>query len=299
MKSELPITHVAFSDESHWNEGRYRSISLITMPFRFNIAYKQIVKRFLDEIGISEFKWTNLCGVRERRAALKMCDFIVDNANKGLLRLDVLIWDIEDSRHKVPGRDDIANLQLMYYKLFKHVLSNRWPDGSTWILFPDEHSAMDWNNVKDYLDRVDTKIEIFQNLFTGGKFELRLVREFKIYKINPLSSASNPWLQIADLFAGLAIFSREHYSIYRQWQKEQEKQMGQLFLFDFKQNNKISRSSRERCYVLDYFCKLCKNKKLGVSLKTTKGLWTPDNKKPINFWLYIPQHPNDKAPRKK
>jgi len=299
MKSELPITHIAFSDESHWNEGRHRSISLITMPSRFNTKHKQTVRGFLDEVGISEFKWANLSGVRERKAALKMCDFIVDTASKGLLQLDVLIWDIEDSRHKIPGRDDIANLQLMYYKLFKHVLINGWPDGSAWILYPDEHSAMDWDNVKDHLDKVDTKIEIYQNLFTGGKFKLRLIREFKIYKINPLSSACNPWLQIADLFAGLAVFSREHYSTYKQWQLEQEKQKGQLFLFESEPDTKISRSSRERCYVLDYFYKLCRSKKLGVSLNTNKGLRTYNNKKPINFWFYTPQHPNDKAPSKK
>jgi len=299
MESELPISHVAFSDESHWNKGRYRSISLITMPYSFNVEYEQTVKKILNEIHISEFKWTNLSGVKEREAAVKMCDFIVENASKGFLRLDVLIWDIEDSRHKIPGRDDIANLQRMYYKLFKHVLSNRWPDGSTWILCPDEHSAMDWNNVKNYLEKVDTKVEIYQNLFTGGKFELSLKKEFKIYKINPLSSACNPWLQIADLFAGLAVFSREQYSTYSQWLKEQEKQKGQFSLFDFEENNKISRSSQERCYVLYHFHKLCKDRKLGVSLRTCEGLLTFCNWKPINFWLYRPQHLKDKAPKKK
>jgi hypothetical protein len=50
--------------------------------------------------------------------------------------------------------------------------------------------------------------------------------------------------------------------------------------------------------VLKKFDETCKERKLGVSLKTKKGLWTPDPQRPINFWLYEPQHPEDKAPQK-
>ena len=42
-----------------------------------------------------------------------------------------------------------------------------------------------------------------------------------------------------------------------------------------------------------------KAKKLGVSLRKTRGFWTPDPKEhPINFWLYEAQHDADRAPVK-
>lgn len=305
MNKERPITHVAFSDESHWNKGRYRSLGLVTLPRESLAELERSLARLLDESGVSEFKWEKLSGARERFAAIKMCEFVVDAACQGSLRLDVLVWDIEDSRHKVPQRDDVANLQRMYYHLFKYVLRTRWPDGSIWALYPDENTAMDWDSVRDYLDRADTEIEVYRDLFTGGKFRLRLIREFQIYEIKPVSSACNPLLQLADLFAGLAVFSREHYDALAQWRRERETQLT-LFASEDSEDGDglggtktVSRSIRERCYVLDHFDKLCKSRKLGVSLKTERGLRTFDHRKPINFWPYTPQHPLDKAPTKR
>lgn len=298
----MEITHVAFSDESHWNKGRYRSLGLVTMPRKSFAELERTLARLLDESGVSEFKWEKLSGARERFAAIKMCEFVVDAACRGNLRLDVLVWDIEDSRHKVPQRDDVANLQRMYYHLFKYVLRTRWPDGSIWALYPDENTAMNWDSVRDYLDRADTEIQVYGDLFTGGKFRLRLIKEFQIYETKPVSSACNPLLQLADLFAGLAVFSREHYDALAQWRKERETQ---LTLFASEDDDgagetkTVSRSIRERCYVLDLFDKLCKSRKLGVSLKTERGLRTFDHSKPINFWPYTPQHPLDKAPTKR
>lgn len=161
---------------------------------------------------------------------------------------------------------------------------------------------MDWDSVKDFLDRADTEVEIYQDLFTSGKFKVRLRNEFLIQSISPASSASKPLLQLADLFAGLSVFSRTHYDTFETWRKRQE---GQISFFasdgdkELTRNQEMSRSMRERCHVLQHFDRLCKSKELGVSLRTRKGLWTPDPENPINFWPYEPQHPMDKAPTRK
>jgi hypothetical protein len=52
----------------------------------------------------------------------------------------------------------------------------------------------------------------------------------------------------------------------------------------------------ERFQVLYEFDGGCKNRKMGVSLKTFGGLKTLDPRRPINFWWYEPQHEMDKAP---
>ncbi|MGQ9925796.1 MAG: hypothetical protein ACUVS4_02890 [Chloroflexaceae bacterium] len=83
---------------------------------------------------------------------------------------------------------------------------------------------------------------------------------------------------------------------YQSWLKATSPQQS-LFEEDAEVPN-LSRSSKERFLVLKAFDEGCKQRKLGVSLCTKRGLWTPEPERPINFWLYEPQHPEDKAPSK-
>lgn len=41
---------------------------------------------------------------------------------------------------------------------------------------------------------------------------------------------------------------------------------------------------------------MCKDRRMGVSLRGGSGLWTPDPRMQLIFWLYEPQHPGDVAP---
>lgn len=294
----LTVTHVGFSDESNWNTGRFRSIGLVTAPLDALDQLEGELRRLLEESEVREFKWKGLDGAKERFAAEKMCHFAIDKACRKLLRVDVLVWDIQDSRHSVQGRDDIANLQRMYYHLFRNVLRARWPNDAVWRLCPDEHTAMDWETVRDYLDAVSARIELERSLLTGGKFRLRLRREFGIEEIVPGNSREHPLLQLADLFAGLAVFSREKYDDYQRWLETTSPQKRLLTNEDEEVSNP-SRSARERFHVLKAFYEECKRRKLGVSLKEKRGLWTPKPQNPINFWIYEPQSLEDKAPIKR
>ncbi len=311
------ITHVGFADESYWNIGRYRSLGLVTASVGLVDRLQGDLKRLLDESGVAEFKWKNLDGAKERLAAIKMCEFAIENAIARKLRVDVLIWDIQDSRHNVPGRDDIANLQRMYYHLFRNVLRARWPNDAVWRLYPDEHTALDWETVRECLEKVSVTVQRERSLSTGGEFRIRLRREFGIEEIRPIRSDQHllyatrylphsseirpirsdqhPLLQLADLFAGLAAFSHEQFGDYQEWLRAISSQQS---LFNQAGSINPSRSSRERYQVLNRFDTLCKQHKLGVSLRKRRGLLTPDPNKPINFWLYEPQRPEDKAPRR-
>lgn len=291
------ITHAGFADESHWNDGRFRSLGLVTLSSDNLEKLSNVLSKLLSESNVSEFKWKRVNGAKERFAALKLCEFAVKYAHQGILRIDVLIWDTEDARHKVPLRDDIANLQRMYYHLFKNVLRLRWPSNAVWQLYPDEHTAMDWESVQDFLERASENVEIERSLFTRGEFRLRLQREFAIENISPLVSHEHPFLQVADLFAGLAAFSREKFNEYQQWLKGTSPQL--QLLEDTEPEVRLSGSTKERFPVLQKLDDLCKQRKLGVSLKSSRGLKTFDPSNPINFWLYEPQHPEDKAPTKK
>jgi len=290
------INHVGFADESHWNTGRFRSLGLATLPVDCLKILDGEVHRLLDESNVREFKWKRLAGARERFAAGKLCKYAVEKSCAGQLRVDVLVWDTEDSRHNVFKRDDVANLERMYYHLFRNVLRARWPNDAVWRLHPDHRTAMHWDTVKDCLENVSATVEVNRSLFTGGQFRIRLRREFGIEEIKPVSSEAYPLLQLADLFAGLAVFSREKFNEYSKWLQDTSPQ--QRLFEDADISKDPSRSTRERFPVLKEFDEMCKRRKLGVSLKSKSGLWTPKPENPLNFWLYEPQSPGDKAPQK-
>lgn len=296
MTPALQVSHVGFSDESHWNIGRFRSLGLVTASVGCVDGLNAELHRLLKESGVAEFSWQGLDGAKERFAAQKMCSFAVEKACASHLRVDVLVWDIEDSRHKIANRDDVANLGRMYYHLFRNVLRARWPDDAVWRLQPDEHTAMDWETVQDCLEYATTDIEVEHPLLTQGRSRISLRREFGLEEISPVSSGERPLLQLADLFAGMAVFSRERFREYEAWLPSAA---GQAQLFD--DGNHLvgsSRRSQERFQPLAFFDKLCKKHKLGVSLKSRQGLYTFNPEDPLNFWLYEPQHPSDKAPRR-
>ena len=296
MSDRKNVSHVGFGDESHWNMGRFRSLGLVTTLIDSLSTQDADFRRLLDESGVSEFRWKKLGGARERFAAEKICKFAVDEVCTAHLRIDVMVWDTEDTRHKLAKRDDIANLERMYYHLFRNVLRIRWPDNAVWRLHPHQHTAMDWETVQGCLDNVGTRIEIENSLFSSGKYRIRLRREFGIEEIRPVSSYEHPLLQIADLFAGMAVFSREKYSEYAQWCSITSPQLN--LLYEANATSTASGCSRERFKILAEFDRMCKQRKLGVSLKTNRGLRTHKPENPINFWWYEPQHPLDKAPQR-
>jgi len=288
MKSK--ITHVGFSDESHWNDGRFRSLGLVTLPIECLKSLEVGFRNCLQSSQLTELKWGRICGRNEICAAKIVCEFAIKKACAKQLRIDVLAWDIQDKRHNVRGRDDIANLQIMYYHIFRNVLRTRWTSEAVWKLYPDENTAIKWQTVQDCLKRAG-KRPVGHQLF---KDTLR--HEFRLEEIQPVNSRQHPLLQLADLFAGMAVFSREKFDEYQQWLNNQSGQ-GKLF-GNNNHTSSLSRSSRERFKILYEFDSICKDYKLGVSLRQKHGLWTADPKNPINFWMYEPQHPEDKAPVK-
>ncbi|MCX7866310.1 DUF3800 domain-containing protein [Limisphaera sp. VF-2] len=288
------VTHVGFSDESNWNAGRFRSLALATASVEGVGHLEAGPNGLLAKSDVKEFKWKKLDAAKERFAAEEMCRFAIENASARRLRIDVLVWDIEDTRHKMVGRDDTANLERMYYHVFRNVLRARWPNDAVWRLHPDEHTALDWGTIEDCLEAKSVTVEVDDSLWSGSSFQIGIRREFGIEEIRPVSSKEYPLLQLADLFAGLPAFSRGKYEKYELWLESQSLQMN--WFNDSQQPQKLSPSERQHFEVLKMFDQECKKRKLGVSLKSGRGLWTPNPENPINFWIYEPQHPEDKAP---
>ncbi len=288
-------THIAYSDESYSTASRYRSIAVITLEIDRDQETSQSLVNLLNDSNITEFKWEKLHQARDRFAALRMIDKTLEFSVLGWLRIDTLIWDTYDSRHAIQGRDDTANLQRMYYHLFRTVLKRRWPTGSTWKLCPDENSALDWMTIQDFLDTASLEFRIEGDLLDEGGFRLRLERDFSILQVCEVCSTSTPICQLADLFAGLGAYSHSMYEKYESWLRTQTGQLSFNLGVD-KDEVKLSNRDRERCVVMKYLNDCCKQRKLHVGLESSRGFKTYDPTFPINFWLYEPQHPDDKAP---
>ena len=293
VKTSTP-THVAFADESNYSKGRYRGLGILSLEDKHLSMIRQDLQALLDESNIREFKWKKMGGAREKFAAQKLIKYAIEKASQQIIRLDLLTWDTEDSRHKIRGRDDIANFHRMYHQLFKNVMRQRWPAGSRWMLKPDQHTAMQWHDVGFFLEQVSHTLNRNQSIFKPLQ-PVDLESHFSIVDIQPCESHHEPLVQLVDLMIGMAVFSRTELETVQQWRKES---IGQLELLSQPEPviQNLSRAYKQRCELIVDFLQQCKQKRLGVGLKDTIGLKTPNPNKPINFWPYTPQHSDDKAP---
>ncbi len=287
---QADCSHVAFSDESNWNKGRFRSISLVSASVEDARTLHQDLNMLRLHHGKSEYKWRDI----KQGQGTALTDFFF--AHRDRMRVDVLVWDIEDSRHGgMFNRDDRANFARMYYHLLHNVLKRRWPHGARWIIYPDAQKEVDWLALERCLNWKSWAIE--EHLFTeqgGSGF-----REF--YNINGLhcvNSAKYLLVQLADLFAGLATYSRTAFGKYQQWKFERNPTPPMFGPSDCgAKQTKLSLNDRERLPILDHVRQEASRHGLQVSLESSEGLCTRNPANRLNFWLYTPQRLSDKAPK--
>ncbi len=289
--------HYAYSDESYYNIKRFRSICLLTCTENIRQEIEPEVAKIVQESGISEIKWERIKSHRYFKLAEEIVNLLVNRASNEALRIDVLIWDIEDSRHKIKGRDDIANLERMYYHLLKTVLRHRWPVDLYWKWYPDEHGSIDWPTLKGFLNRGSIQHHFHQDIATRNDVLFQAVEEYHIVELSPCSSINTPMVQVADLFAGIGAFSHQKYDEFEQWSRDQQDK-NDLFGFDDLPRINLSNAELYRCQLLSSLNYNCKNRKLQVSLQSHRGLRTKNPNKPVSFWLWEPQHEMDQAPLK-
>lgn len=264
--------HVAYADETHHNVGRYRGIGLVTASLANASRISQELETLIRAHRLVELKWGEMRSAKSRFAAHHVLDYLLAQVTQRALRVDILTWDVEDSRHKIPGRNDIANLRRMYFFLFRNVLCRRWPARCRWSVYVDENTQQPWSHLR-YLD----EISLWE--------DQQVIAQLNIHTIGEVKSHKEPLIQVADLLAGLAVYSRAAYAKLAAWRHRAGAEPKDLTL---------SNADRVRLEVLGRFHDHCKKHKLGVSLR--RGLRTYDPERPMNFWWYQPQGSYDKAP---
>ncbi|NQT48644.1 MAG: hypothetical protein HQ578_06680 [Chloroflexi bacterium] len=190
------------------------------------------------------------------------------------------------------GADDIQNIARMYYRVLTHC--GRTCGQQQWRLYLDENSSLDWDDITGYIRR--TRVARFKPYFLSLFEDYR--ERFYVIEVSKQDSRKEPLVQLADIFVGLGCFSVDKRDKFKVWTQARER-YNQPALFP---NNGAecrqaeSRAELARFELIAELSNHCKVKRLGVSLKRRWHLWTPQPRRPINFWIYEPQHDLDKAP---
>lgn len=282
------MNYVVFTDESSITASRYRSQCALSLPLDSYDEMSTAIRAIVQEHGLHEFKWRKLRNDRHLRCAEQLVNCILDNLYECDIRVDTIMWDTQDSRHTICGRDDLANDQRMLFHLLRNSMKRR-PRGSTWHIRPDARYGIDWATIRECLSAVGRKRELKNTVF-GRFFDDPY---FNIESFEERSSDTEVLIQVADLFSGLFVFSCSSYDRYCAWAS---RKLASLFALGGE--DKLSTSERFRCELLQLFITKCKQRKLGVSLDRECRLCTYDPQKPMNFWLYQPQGGYDRAPTK-
>lgn len=285
----MTFTHYAFSDDSSHQEGRFNSLALISLKESDFDGINKKLEQIFNESGVkNEFKWEKLKNAKYKFTAEKMIDFVFNSGDK--IRIDVLIWDMEDSRHKgVHGRNDNENLVRMYYHLVATTLSKRWPIKTYWHWIPDKQSSVDWKTLQDCIS--NKKHKCTQDLFgENSDFE-----KISLEKINPDCSKKHILIQLADLFAGLGAYSYGHFGRFTLWESE-NKHQASLFPVE---TAHFSEGEKYKFHIINILNKKCKDHHLQISFNSSQGFKSNNQSSFINFWLYSPQTSLDKAPIRK
>ena len=280
------MDYAVFSDESRHTEGRFRSLAAVSVSATEVVPLNERLQDVLQLGRQRELKWREIRRAGNRDRAIAVVDVLLAHIGSGI-RVDVLTWDTEDSRHHVPNRDDVANYERMFFHLHRGLMERRGAE-SRWHIRPDEQVAIDWSTIRKCLTSSGT--------WRAGMTFATLSAEFRrfipsVQSFRLVNSADAPLCQLADLLAGMAAYTRTNADQVRR-QIEEPKDQGTLF----GSSDEATAVHRNRFLAISHLYWKCKANKLGVSLRERGYLLTRDPSKPINFWNYEPQHRHDKAP---
>jgi hypothetical protein len=246
-----------YTDEAQFNFGRYRGLAMISLPKLYAPALGRSLQRLLLDSDLAECKWEKMRSARMYFAGRKLLGWTILQAERSRLRVDTLTWDTLAATRSGQGVPHVANLRRMYRALLEEVLPRCWGKSAIWQLYPDEQSAMSWDQLVDGLPMV-------KGIVACRSHEHQLI-------------------QLADLFAGLAVYSRSSYDLYERWLCEPLHLRSRNDPDPPTHDAEYSASDRVRCLLLNEFYTDCTLRHLGVSLRTRRGLYTSDPGRPLAF----------------
>lgn len=289
--------HYIFADESGWDkDNRYGSLAKVSGTYEDTKKLNQRLKEILSDFKSSEAKFKGVNGHSSKMLALNFIKESISCLTSSEIKIHVLVWDKQDSRHQVKNRCDVENLKRMYHHNLRLVKSN-WGIETDWSFYPDEFTQIDWqNDVVRFLQ--DSSLQRNKNPEQLTFFEDIKDIRIKYNNVLELQSDKYPIVQLADLYAGIVRTSRSESSVFNHWLSQKSREaLPSLFEFD-EPKLEISKSKIYKFELMQEFQNECKAKRLGVNFSESKYFKTFNHKNNIVLWHYEPQGVYDKAPIK-
>jgi hypothetical protein len=239
-----------YSDESSYNYGAVRGVGAVRARLNDTSRLDVELADLLEASGVHELKWEKVRTARTTFAAEKALAWALDHALGGDLWIETLTWEVASAAASRARRPSLANLRDGYTTLLASVMARQTQRGDParrWRIVPDEQTAVPWTRIQEALPLATDII--------------------------PARSEAHPLIQLADLFIGLAAFSRTAYDAYERWQ----------CALDGANPVAIPGSQAYRFALLDDFYTTCVRRLPGISLQTRRGLYTWRADAPIQF----------------
>jgi hypothetical protein len=236
-----------YSDESSYNYGAVRGVGAVCARLDDTSRLDAELADLLEASGIHELKWEKVRTARATFTAEKGLAWALDHALSGDLWIETLTWEVASAAASRARRPSLANLRDSYTTLLVNVMARQTQRGDLWRIVPDEQTAVPWTRIQEALPQAAD--------------------------ITPARSEAHPMIQLADLFTGLAVFSRAAYDAYERWQCAR----------DGANSVAIPGSQAYRFVLLDDFYTTCVRRLPGISLQTHRGLYTWRADAPIQF----------------
>src|SRR5438552_1720102 len=137
-----------FSDDSGGGTDRYRSLALVAVQGEGLETVRSALAPCFS--ATRSVEWKDLTGdSRKQACARALTTSGIQLAARGTLIITVLSWDHQDTRHSIPGRDDLRNIERMYHHAIAATARKR--GATTLSLQPDETSeALDFRSIQAY-----------------------------------------------------------------------------------------------------------------------------------------------------
>jgi hypothetical protein len=285
-----------YSDESgiHGSE-RYQAIGAFSGGAEDLTELEKAIAEMQVKHGVSNVSYKNISDSYDvqnaMREIIKVC---LGQCVSAQVRLDIIIWDMQDKRHKIIGRDDNENLKRMYYRLLAQIMY-RWRVPRLISFYPDEKISINWSDdIQKFITTarkiVDTQ---FHGITLGGN---RRENKIKFTETSEeVDDNDEPLVQAADLIAGLVRKSYEEGESFERWASSAD---GNQQSLGFEAQVEVSNAQRSRFELMKKLRTTAKSHSLGLRFRENQRLETNKyhQSKPLNVWKFEHQDGHDQAP---
>ena len=220
----------SFSDESSNHEnalclGFVFCDSIITLR-----ELGSSIQEIIMERGISELKWSKVKYGKDVKAIKKLIDVALKFCENNKIRIISACINKQRLNKEFQSYDDYQLYGFLYYQVIKYVIKQIKLNNVEMKLVHDEGSGFNWENICKYLVRYMNMQNYQEVVYTEEELRLIGLQEAAAYGdmlsdekknrfifvqgVTTKNSNKSPFLQLADIMAGIHGFSHKQNNVH-------------------------------------------------------------------------------------